>query len=145
MEGYKIEKWVIIILWTGMLVSFPIAFFGERGLYLSDIIGFISLAMVSLIFYFKKSAGLFALLILLFIGTTNVATFIAFWSYRISFNSVGQQLAPGIQLYSLIFFAALAVLRRPTIFGRFSERFWSFRKRPDDRVRWKDFVLQKAV
>lgn len=123
MEGHKVEKWVIALLWAGMLVSFPFNLFGGNGLYLSDIIGFSGLSLVSIIFYFKKSIGLPALLILLFVGTCNVATFTTLFNTQVTYSSLGRQLTPGMQLYSLVFFGALAVLRRPVILEGFQRIF----------------------
>lgn len=121
MEEYKLEKWIIIVLWVGMVVSFSLTLLAGYRLLLSDVIGFFGLITVSAISYFKKSLSLYALLILLFFGVSNMATFNSFFHEQVRYSSLGQELTPGMQLYSLIFFAILATLRRAQIIEGFKK------------------------
>lgn len=121
MEEYKLEKWIIIVLWVGMVVSFSLTLLAGYRLLLSDVIGFFGLITVSAISYFKKSLSLYALLILLFFGVSNMATFNSFFHEQVRYGSLGQEFTPGMQLYSLIFFAILATLRRAQIIEGFKK------------------------
>jgi hypothetical protein len=97
------------------LLSFSIALMTGYSLYVSDAIGFIGLSAVTIIAYLKRSFLLPSLVILLFFGMLNIASFLYFINLTIAFSSFGTGITPGIQLYSLALFFVLALFRRPIL------------------------------
>jgi Zn-dependent protease with chaperone function len=114
-EKASVEDVIIVLLWAGMLLSFSIALMTGYSLYVSDAIGFIGLSAVTIIAYLKRSFLLPSLVILLFFGMLNIASFLYFINLTIAFSSFGTGITPGIQLYSLALFFVLALFRRPIL------------------------------
>jgi len=120
-EKASVEDVIIVLLWAGMVISFSIALIAGYSLYLSDAIGFIGLMAVTVIAYLKRSFLLPSLVILLFFGMLNIASFLYFINLTIAFSSFGTALTPGIRLYSLALFFVLALFRRPILIQWFKE------------------------
>ncbi|WP_416867860.1 MAG: hypothetical protein ACMVP2_11975 [Imperialibacter sp.] len=114
-EKASVEDVIIVLLWAGMVLSFSIALVTGYSLYVSDVIGFIGLTAVTVIAYLKRSFLLPSLVILLFFGMLNIASFLYFINLTIAFSSFGTGITPGIQLYSLALFFVLALFRRPIL------------------------------
>ncbi len=115
MEKIKIEDIILSILWAGSAITYSIALVGGYQLFLSDFIGLAGMGVVTTIRLVRPALILNSLLILLFVGMLNVASFVYFFNLVISFGLLGTTITPGIQIYSLGLFWVLILFRRPIV------------------------------
>lgn len=101
---------ILILLWVLSGATFTWAVAGNYNLFVSDYIGIAGLVVVSAIFAFKHSIKTEALLVLLALGTFNLASFVYFFNVVISFG-FGTIVSPGIQILSLVLLVVLILAR----------------------------------
>lgn len=117
---YKVEKFLIVTLWIGALISYSIALLLGYDLFDSDIIGMIGILILTLSFLIFKKVIFYILFAVLFIGMLNIASFVYFINLNVTFGFLGKKLAPGIQLYSFILMAIFITLRKPKVLELFN-------------------------
>lgn len=115
LSNTSIETLFILFMWLSALSTFSYALLTNYLLNYSDILGLVSLVVLSLINTWKKEYTFYFLLGVLFIGMLNLFSFVYFFNYFIAFSSIVIQITPGIQIYSLVLFFTLITLRRQKI------------------------------
>jgi hypothetical protein len=111
----KTENLILILLWVLSVSTFTYAIPNNFSLFVSDYVGLAGLLIVTTIFLFKPERKTDVLLILLVFGTLNLASFIYFFNFVITFG-FGTVVSPGIQILSLVCLTILIFKRKNRVF-----------------------------
>jgi hypothetical protein len=107
----KIEEIILLMMWIGALISYPIALYQNYNLLVSDYFGIAALVVLAFINFTKPSILLKALSIVLLIGSFNLISFVYFINIVVEFG-VAAYVSPGIQLISSFLLVILLIVKR---------------------------------
>ena len=113
----QIENRILVLLWSLSLCTYSIVLLGNYAFFPSNYIGLAGLVIVTIIFFIKPGKKTLALLVLLFFGTFNLASFVYFFDPVIIWGNVSF-ITPGIQILSLVCLGILTYTRRSQVIAR---------------------------